>query len=210
MNAPDPMMQPLTLQEFTILEEFLVSERTPEEALSSLEMLDGYMTAAIVGPQAFEPKDWYALMWDKNKQLEPQFSSADEADMISELIVRHNNSLEAVFLEDPESFVPLFDRVAYESEEIHKLAVEEWCMGFLIGMELAYDAWQPLFENEEAAVMTMGFFMLSKVSDEFAHMTEREIEEITSTVGDAVIGIYLYWHGDDEMDEEDDDELFRE
>lgn len=209
MNAPDPMMQPLSLQELTILEEFLVSDQTPEEALSSLEMLDGYMTAAIIGPQDFDPKDWYALIWDKNKQLEPKFSSAEEADHISELIVRHNNSIEALFLTDPDSFVPFFERVGYEDEEIRKQAVEEWAMGFLIGMELAYESWQPLFDNEDAAVMTMSFFMLSKVSEEFDHMTEREISELTDSLGDAVIGIYHFWHENDTTDDEDND-LFDE
>ncbi len=36
-------MQPLSLDELSTLEQFLVSEKTPPDSLSSLEMLDGYI-----------------------------------------------------------------------------------------------------------------------------------------------------------------------
>ena len=205
MTVSDPMMQPLSLDELTLLEEFLVSDQTPQDALSSLEMLDGYMTASIVGPQLFNADDWYATIWDQDKKLQPSFSSPEEAELINSLIVRHNNSLTALFDEDPESFVPLFDRVGYENEEVKKSGVEEWAMGFLIGMELAHDAWQPLFDDEESAVLSMSLFMLSKVSDEFSHLTDREIAELTESVADCVISIYAFWNGEEEYCEDDDE-----
>ena len=198
MNPFDPSMQPLSLEELSTLEQFLVSEQTPPDALSSLEMLDGYMTAAAVGPQVFEVDDWYASIWDQEKKLKPEFTSAEEADMIGELMVRHNNSITQRLSDEPDEFLPFFDRVGYESDEVRKLAVEEWAMGFIIGMELAYDAWKPLFDNEEAAVLSMSIFMLSKVSDDFDHLTEKEIAELTESVAEAVISIHLFWHGDEE------------
>ncbi len=198
MNSSDPSMQPLSLDELTVLEHFLVSEQTPPDALSSLEMLDGYMTAAAVGPQVFDVDDWYASIWDQEKQLKPEFDSPEEADIIGELIVRHNNSLVQLFADEPESYLPLFERVGYESDDERKLAVEEWTMGFIIGMELAYDAWKPMFDDEDAAVFSMAIFMLSKVSDDFNHLTEREIAELTDTIGESVIRMYAFWNGSEE------------
>ncbi|MEI6638321.1 MAG: UPF0149 family protein [Chlorobium sp.] len=203
MNSSDPSMQPLSLDELSTLEQFLVSEQTPPDALSSLEMLDGYMTAAAVGPQVFEVDDWYASMWDQEKELTPKFSSPEEATVISELIVRHNNSITVLFEDEPEEYQPLFDRVGYESDEVRKLAVEEWAMGFIIGMELAYDAWRPLFDDEEAAVLSMSIFMLSKVSDDFDHLTDKEIAELTESVAESVICIHSFWHGDGDLSEEE-------
>jgi len=202
MNSSDPSMLPLSLDELSTLEQFLVSEQTPPDALSSLEMLDGYMTATAVGPQVFELEDWYASMWDQNKKLTPEFSSPEEAELIGDLIVRHNNSITQLLEDEPEVYLPLFDRVGYESDEVRKLAVEEWSMGFIIGMELAYDAWKPLFDDEEAAVLSMSIFMLSKVSDDFNHLTDNEILELTESVAESVICIYSFWHGEGDEDEE--------
>jgi len=203
MNSSDPSMQPLSLNELSTLEQFLVSEQTPPDALSSLEMLDGYMTAAAVGPQVFEVEDWYASMWDQEKKLMPEFSSQEESELIGHLIVRHNNSITQLLEDEPEEYLPLFDRVGYESDEVRKLAVEEWAMGFIIGMELAYDAWKPLFDDEEAAVLSMSIFMLSKVSDDFNHLTDNEISELTESVAESVICIYSFWHGEGDDDDEE-------
>jgi len=198
MNASDPSMQPLSLDELSTLEQFLISDQTPPDALSSLEMLDGYMTAAAVGPQVFEIDDWYSSIWDQDKKLKPEFTSDEQAELISELIVRHNNALTLLLEEEPEEFLPFFDRVGYESDEVRKIAVEEWAMGFIIGMELAYDAWKPLFDDEEAAVLSMAIFMLSKVSDDFNHLSEKEIAELTESIAESVICIHSFWHGNDD------------
>jgi uncharacterized protein len=197
MNISDPSTQPLSLDELSTLEQFLLSEQTPPDALSSLEMVDGYMTAAAVGPQVFEADDWYATLWDHEKKQMPEFSSPEEEALIHELIERHNHSITQLFLDDPEEFRPWFEKLDYESDEIRKAAVEEWAMGFMIGMELAYDAWKPLFDDEEAAVASMSIFMLSKVSDEFDHLTEKEVAELTETVSDSVIQMHAFWHGDE-------------
>ncbi len=198
MNASDPSMQPLSLDELSTLEQFLISDQTPPDALSSLEMLDGYMTAAAVGPQVFEIDDWYSSIWDQDKKLKPEFTSDEQAELISELIVRHNNALTLLLEEEPEEFLPFFDRVGYESDEVRKIAVEEWAMGFIIGMELAYDAWKPLFDDEEAAVLSMAIFMLSKVSDDFNHLSEKEIAELTESIAESVICIHSFWHGNED------------
>ncbi len=199
INASEPSMKPLSFNELSTLERFLVSEQTPPDALSSLEMLDGYMTAAAVGPQVFSVDDWYSSIWDQEKNLEPEFLSPREAEAIGELIVRHNNSIIQLFADEPQEFLPLFERVGYESDEVKKLAVEEWAMGFIIGMELAYDAWKPLFDDEEAAVLSMSIFMLSKVSDDFNHLTDQEISELTESVAESVICIFSFWHGNEEL-----------
>ncbi|MFZ4802364.1 MAG: UPF0149 family protein [Chlorobium sp.] len=199
INASEPSMKPLSFNELSTLERFLVSEQTPPDALSSLEMLDGYMTAAAVGPQVFSVDDWYSSIWDQEKNLEPEFLSPREAETIGELIVRHNNSIIQLFADEPQEFLPLFERVGYESDEVKKLAVEEWAMGFIIGMELAYDAWKPLFDDEEAAVLSMSIFMLSKVSDDFNHLTDQEISELTESVAESVICIFSFWHGNEEL-----------
>ena len=200
MNSSDPLMQPLSFDELNILEHFLVSEQTPPDSLASLEMLDGYMTAAAAGPQVFQVDDWYASIWDQEKKLMPEFTSTEEADLIGELIVRHNNSITRILSEEPEEFLPLYERVGYESEEEEKLAVEEWAMGFIIGMELAYDAWEPFFDNEQVSLFTLPMFMLGKVSEESESLTEEEILDLTESMANSVILINSFWHSNEDKD----------
>jgi len=193
MNPSDPLMQPLSLDELNILDSFLISEQTPPESLYSIEMLDGYITATIAGPQAFDADDLMAAIWDKNKILKPEFASSDEEEGISELIVRHNNSTQFLFDDEPENFVPLFERVSYESEDEKMLAVEEWAMGFLSGIELVYDAWAPLFDDKKASLLVMPMFMLGKVSDEFGNLSDEEMLDLSETIAGTVIGIHSFW-----------------
>ena len=195
-------MQPLSSDELSALQNFLLSEQTPPDALSSLEMLDGYMTAAAVGPQVFEADDWYASIWDQERKLFPEFTSQEEAELISELIVRHNNSLSRILIEEPEEFRPLYERIGYDSDEDEQLAIEEWSMGFIVGMELASGAWQPFFDNEEIAILVLPMLMLGKVSDDFEKLTEAEIRELRETMPDSVLLINSYWHENDESTEE--------
>ena len=55
MNTYDPQLNPLSIDELNTLQNFLISERTPAECLSSIEMLEAYMTALIVGPDRIDP-----------------------------------------------------------------------------------------------------------------------------------------------------------
>jgi hypothetical protein len=47
--------------------------------------------------------------------------------------------------------------------------------------------------------------MLSKVSDDFNHLTDNEISELTESVAESVICIHSFWHGDGDEGDEDDE-----
>jgi uncharacterized protein len=101
MNSSDSQQQRLSDEELERLDDFLGSDSTPEECLFPVEMLDGYMTALIVGPDVIEPDIWIPYIWDQENNEEPLFSSKVEEKTIQDLLVRHMNTIALQFNEDP-------------------------------------------------------------------------------------------------------------
>ena len=198
VNPSDPLQQPLSQEELGKLESFLASDLTPEESLSSIEMLDGYMTALIVGPDVIHPDVWMPYIWNQENNAEPVFSSEAEARVIWELLVRHMNTIALQFHEDPEGFVPLFETFSYDGEEQHDLAIENWSLGFTMGMELNHESWKPLFADEESGMLAMPMLILSKITDDYDSLSKNEIIDMIDLLPDFVIRIYSFWKQDQE------------
>jgi uncharacterized protein len=59
MNIPN---QPLSDAEIHVLDEFLMSDRTPEDALS-IDELHGYLTAIVCCPIQVVSSDWLDDVW---------------------------------------------------------------------------------------------------------------------------------------------------
>lgn len=193
MNPSDPLQQPLSSEELGILENFLVSDLTPEETLSSVEMLDGYMTALIVGPEVIHPDIWMPFIWNQEHDASPDFSSESEAKLIWELLVRHMNSIALQFNDAAEEFLPLFEQYSYSDEEERAVAIEDWALGFTVGMELKHESWTPLLIDEETAMLVLPMFVLGKITDDFENLPEEEIVDMINLLPDFVVKIYHYW-----------------
>ena len=192
MNPSDLQQQPLSNEELEELDGFLASDLTPEECIFSIEMLDGYMTALIVGPEVIPPDRWISFIWDRVPN-EPFFASEAEARTIREFLVRHMNSIAVQFEEEPDGFFPLFEQFAYADEEEKGVAVENWARGFTVGMELTHASWKPFLEDEEVAQLLLPMFILSRITDDYDDMTEEEMENLTLLMSDFTVKIYHYW-----------------
>ncbi len=193
MNLSDPLQRPLSDEDFEKLESFLVSDSTPEDCLFSIEMIDGYMTALVVGPEVIPPDRWIAFIWDQETNNEPCFSSEAEARTIRELLVRHMSSIARQFDEDPDEFFPVFEQFAYADEEEKSIAVENWALGFTVGMELAHASWRPFLEDEETAQLVLPMFLLAKITDDFDELTEDDLVNLTLLMPEFIIKIYDFW-----------------
>ncbi|ACF44309.1 UPF0149 family protein [Pelodictyon phaeoclathratiforme] len=194
MNPSDSLWQPLSDEELGRLETFLASDATPDDCLFSLEMLDGYMTALVVGPEVVQPEVWIPFIWDQENDNEPSFSSEAEAIEIEELLVRHMNSIDRQFDEDPDEFFPVFEQFGYADEEEKRVAVENWSLGFTVGMELAHASWTSFMEDEETSQFVLPIFLLAKITDDFEELTEEEMDNMALLMPEFIIKIYEYLH----------------
>src|SRR5579885_412091 len=135
--------EPLSDREIEELDEFLMSDATPEESMD-LVTLDGFLTSLVVGPEMVPPSVCFKAVW--GGEDEPRFESSQQAMRVISLIVRHFNTL-SLLLEEPPDFAPiLWER---EVEGTTYEIADDWCCGFMEGVSLASEAWEPLFNDVE-------------------------------------------------------------
>jgi uncharacterized protein len=187
-------LHPLAQDELTQLETFLTSDLTPEDCMSSLEMIDGYMTAIVIGPEIVPQDQWIPYLLNPEKQQQDVFQSDEQAEEITDLLARHIGAIASQFENDPEEFLPLYEMFSYGEDEERELAIEEWALGFILGMELAHEAWQPLFANEESAMLAGPLFILGRITDDYETMSQEERDEMTSMLDESVVRIYDFWN----------------
>jgi len=193
MNTIYPLHHPLSLEERRTLENFLLSDSRHEESLSSLVMVDGYMTALIAGPDEVPPEIWMPSIWNKGKGDQSCFSSDAEAELIRQFLVRHMHTIAQRFINNPDGFRPLFTTSSYKSKTAKELAIEQWAQGFTFGMELTHESWKPLFADEETGMLAMPMLLLSKITDDYDTLSKDDIADMIELLPDFVIKIYKYW-----------------
>jgi uncharacterized protein len=191
-------LQPLSEQELVMLETFLASPGITEESMASLEMIDGYMTAIVIGPEMITEHRWIRYMLDPENRREKLFESTEDEERIVSLLNRHISAIADQFKTDPEDFLPLYEMFSYGNDEERELAIEEWALGFILGMELSNDAWQPLFANESSSMLAGPLFILGKVTDDYDTMSQEEKDEMLDMLDESIIGIYAFWQQQEE------------
>ncbi|AOS83698.1 hypothetical protein BIU88_05770 [Chlorobaculum limnaeum] len=185
--------QPLSEEELNMLEAFLASPEAPEECMNSLEMIDGFLTAIVIGPEVVPEHRWIKYMLDPENLRENLFNSPEDEAQITELLNRHVNAIDAQFENEPEGFLPIYEMFSYSEEEERQIAIEEWALGFILGMELCHEAWQPLFSDESTAMLAGPLFVLGKVTDDYDKMSQEEKDQMIDMLDESIIGIYAFW-----------------
>ncbi|MES2298747.1 MAG: UPF0149 family protein [Pseudomonadota bacterium] len=142
--------QPLSEKEFNELDQFLLSERSPDDAMT-MDTLHGYLTAIAIGPETIMPAEWLARVWGDDDDSAPKFKNSKEEERIVNLIMRFMNEVMVTFEVAPKEFEPLF--CEHEHEGATLIDAEAWCWGFWEGMELRPDSWDPIWQSETAPLM---------------------------------------------------------
>lgn len=138
---------PLSDQEMAELDEFLMSDATPEESMD-IVTLDGFLTSLVIGPEVVPPSVWLKTIW--GGEGEPRFESSEQAQRVISLIMRRFNTLSCLFEEPPEFAPILWER---EVEGTTYRIADDWCWGFMAGVSLAAQAWQLLLVDRENRAM---------------------------------------------------------
>jgi uncharacterized protein len=190
--------EPLTDAELDELEAFLTSDAVPEDCMD-LEMLDGYLTAIISGPEEIQPSEWLPGVWSEGgKSATPAYLSNEQAQRIMGLILRHMVGVQRTLSESPTSFRPLL-YYADDKEPRSKGAAEAvaWCEGYMSGVKLRDDQWQALYDTQDArdwmfAIEALAF---GDRDPEFAEwMDDREKHvALVDELPVASVLVYRYW-----------------
>lgn len=185
--------QPLSDQEFDELDDFLLSDRCAEDAMT-MDTLHGFLTALVIGPQEVLMSEWLPYVWGSQPQDTPKFKSDQEAKRLSALIARTMNEIALTLEVAPKEYEPLFCEREYEGKNL--LDGEAWAWGFWEGIQLRAKLWEPIFHSPLAPWMRPIYLLGSDeleeeeavlVSDPFqAHKLAQEVEA-------AIPHLYRYW-----------------
>src|SRR5947208_15909791 len=99
--------EPLSDAELDSLEGFLASDSVPQDCMD-LEMLDGFLTAIVSGPESIQPSEWLPQGWsDGGRSSNPAFADNERAQRIMGLVLRHMAAIERTLSESPTRCTPL-------------------------------------------------------------------------------------------------------
>jgi uncharacterized protein len=187
---------PLSDEELEELDQFLLSEAVSDEAML-LDTLDGYLTAIVIGPATILPSQWLPGIWGASEDDAPEYESIEQAQRILELVMRHMNGIIWTLQYDAEAFDPLLDSMVYPEDPREYVEGEMWAYGFMQGIELCRQDWQPLFDNPTARealrpIRLLGADELTE-ADEALTRWPAQREELTKQLAGSVAAIYRFW-----------------
>jgi len=197
--------EPLTDAELDELEAFLASEAVPQDCMD-LEMLDGYLTAVASGPESIQPSEWLPGVWSEGgRSASPAYGSSEQAQRVMGLMLRHTVGIERTLAESPTRFRPLLylpdrDKERAEGEPGTDRAPPEataWCEGYMAGVKLRDDDWQPLYDAPDARdwIFAIEALAFGEHDPEFAEWID-DTEKRASLVDElpvAAVLIYRFW-----------------
>ena len=110
----------------------------PAPRVDGASMLDGYLTAIVIGPCPIQPDDWFVDLLGEYGHVATAAGVTMAA--IRAIVARFNAISEGLSLA-PSKHAPLFEKTG------DGLALPQpWCTGFLNAMRLRIDDWRPLLD----------------------------------------------------------------
>ena len=192
-GSKPPLIEPLSDNEFDELDDLLLSDDLPEGCMDTVT-LEGFLTAIAIGPVTVTPEHWLPRVFGSDPEEPiPDFPSVKDFERAINLILRYYNSLIMIFEIGPEKFSPTF--YTREVEGKTYTIVDEWCSGFLKGIALAGNAWQPLLDEQPGILRP---FELFATPEGWAELDAAEDEaamhrEWSSKIEPTVHSIHAYW-----------------
>jgi uncharacterized protein len=185
--------QPLSEKEFDELDQFLLSERSPEDAMT-MDTLHGYLTAIAIGPETIMPAEWLPLVWGQEEGAAPKWKSAKEEERILNLIMRFMNEVLITFEVAPKEFEPLYCEHEHNGQTL--IDAEAWCWGFWEGMELRPGSWEPIWQSEVAELMRPLYLLgADEIEEEELPLVEDPVKahQLALEIEANLPAIYRYW-----------------
>ena len=107
----------------------------PAPRVDGTSMLDGYLTAIVIGPCSISPDEWFVNLLGERGRIATAAGTVLAA--ITAIVARFNAISESLSLA-PSKHAPLFEKTGDGLALPHP-----WCMGFLSAMRLRFDEWRP-------------------------------------------------------------------
>ena len=188
------LLLPLSEDEVDDLDDFLMSGTASFETMS-IDQLDGYLTAIVIGPTRLDFNQWFSGVWGLDEA--PDFDSPEEAQHIIELILRLMNSIVTDFNDNPDDIAPLFVTSTDLDDTFEYTDALLWTQGFLQGLALCRNDWQPFFDDAKGNNVLRPIYLLGSddvtLEEEALTETPAQKEELAQHVIESLAWIYRFW-----------------
>ena len=199
MTDPRALDEPLTETELDELETFLASDAVPQDCMD-LEMLDGYLAAVVSGPDTIQPSEWLPQVWSEgSKSAAPVFVDNEQAQRVMGLVLRHFVGIQRTLGESPTRFRPLLyvpDEKVQRGERAPAEATA-WCEGYMAGVKIRDDEWQPLYDAQDARdwIFPVEALAFGDRDDDFTEWVDSDEKraELIDELPVAAVLIYRFW-----------------
>jgi uncharacterized protein len=186
---------PLSEDEFNELEQFLLYDVDTEEVMT-LDMADGFLHAIAVGPTTTHPKQWLPKIWG-TREMMPPMDSIEQLNHILGLVMRHFNSIIAGLEDDPREISPHWSTMTYDADDQQYDDAEAWAYGFVEGMKLCWNDWQPLLSTPQGQacfrpIALLGEDAFSVDQDELTK-TPALRADLALQIPQAVLDMHAHW-----------------
>ncbi len=185
--------QPLSDKEFKELDQFLLSERCPEDAMT-MDCLHGFLSAIAIGPQEFVLSEWLPHVWGGDLQESPKFKNAKESERIISLIVRFMHEISITLEVAPKEYEPLFCEHEVDGKSL--IDGEAWCSGFWEGMHLVEESWDEIWDSNLAPLMHPIYLLGSdEIEEEEVAIIEdpKQVHKLSIEVEANVPQLHKFW-----------------
>ena len=156
--------------------------------------LEGFLTAIAIGPVTVTPEQWLRRVFggDREGPL-PELPAIKVFKRVVNLILRLYNSVIMIFEIVPEKFSPTL--YSHEVKGKTYTIVDEWCSGFLQGIALTGDAWQPLLDEKHSILRPFQLFATPEGWAELDAAVDEEAmhAQWSSKIAPTVRAIHAYW-----------------
>jgi len=110
----------------------------PPPRVDGVSMLDGYLTAIVIGPCSIPPDEWFVDLLGERGRIA---AAAGKTLAAITAIVDRFNAISEGLATAPHRYGPIF-----KNTEAGLALPQPWCMGFLAAMQLRLAEWQPLLD----------------------------------------------------------------
>ena len=166
---------------------FLECRQVPATTMT-LEELDGFFTALIVGPEVVLPSSYLPEVWGRGAEDGPTFDCLEQAEFVMGLMMRHWNAIATRLGERYPHLPELLN--APEGDE-----GRDWAHGFMRGVAHCWEAWQPLVDDRECYVFLGPVMLLETEDPEMAEdaATPEDRWKVIESLPLVILGMHLYW-----------------
>jgi len=192
--------RPLSDDELNDLDELLAA--LPTDGALNIEALDGYLAGLLLTPgrplSDLPGAEWLPVIWggDGDGDDNAPFVSGKQRKKVVMLVLRHLHSIATAWTQHPKAWEPIFSFADGESEtddedEAPEYAdAEDWAAGFLIAVDLAPDAWAPLFEGAATGTLLAPIAALGAEDGPLADAGAEARDEASRAIPDAMLALW--------------------